>query len=491
MLDWAVKQALANRLIVILDFHEFQAMGGDPAGNKERFLAVWRQMAEHCKAAPDDVFFEILNEPNKKLVPDLWNPMLREALGVIRQSNPHRTVIVGPTSWNNIKDLDKLDLPQEDRNLIVTVHYYSPFPFTHQGAAFVGLKDKTGVSWNGTEKEQQAILKDFDKAQAWAQKHQRPLYLGELGVYDKAEMAARVRWTSFVTRQAEKRTWSWAWWQFDGDFVLYDMKQDQWVEPIRRALVPPAAGSPGPVAAESGTSRKVPQVIILKLDDVVAHEAHGRPPVSPRWQRMADFIEKSSIKASFGIIGSSLEQDNQPYFDWIKNLHRTGIIEFWNHGYRNRKAEDKTGEFEGSLEEQTAALRRTQTLAREKLGIELKVFGPHWSGTNRDTEKALATIPEIKAWFYGPKGSKKLVFEQVLTLENPIFVPDADKFKEIYESRAQDKHCLALQGHPNQWDDPRWQGFVKIIEYLKAKGCVFMTPSAYMEKVTSKEEQSR
>ena len=191
--------------MVILDFHEFQAMGEDPVGNKERMLAVWRQIAEHCKDAPDDVLFEILNEPNKKLTPALWNPLLREALAIIRQSNPHRTVIIGPTSWNSINDLDKLDLPEEDRNLIVTVHYYSPFPFTHQGAAFAGLKDKTGVPWNGTEKEQQAIVKDFDKAQAWAEKHHRPIYLGEFGVYDKAEMAARVRWTSFVARQAEKR----------------------------------------------------------------------------------------------------------------------------------------------------------------------------------------------------------------------------------------------------------------------------------------------
>ena len=42
--------------MVILDFHEFQAMGDDPAGNKERFLAVWREIAEHCKDAPDDVW---------------------------------------------------------------------------------------------------------------------------------------------------------------------------------------------------------------------------------------------------------------------------------------------------------------------------------------------------------------------------------------------------------------------------------------------------
>ena len=51
-LDWAMKHALANRLMVILDLHEYEAMGDDPAGNREPFLAVWRQLAEHCKDAP-------------------------------------------------------------------------------------------------------------------------------------------------------------------------------------------------------------------------------------------------------------------------------------------------------------------------------------------------------------------------------------------------------------------------------------------------------
>ncbi len=85
-------------------------------------------------------------------------------------------------------------------------------------------------------------------------------------------------------------------------------------------------------------------------------------------------------------------------------------------------------------------------------------------------------------WFHGPKDSKKFVFERVLTLENPTFVPDFDKFKERYERVARGKACLALQCHPNQWNEQRWAGFVKIVEYLKSKGCVFMTPSEYLEK---------
>jgi endoglucanase len=115
---------------------------------------------------------------------------------------------------------------------------YNPFAFTHQGAPWTGNRDKVGVSWNGTEPEQQAVLRDLDKAQGWARQYNRPLYLGEFGAYDKGDMASRVRWTSFVTRSAEKLGWSWAYWQFDGDFIVYDMKEQKWVEPLRDALIP-------------------------------------------------------------------------------------------------------------------------------------------------------------------------------------------------------------------------------------------------------------
>jgi endoglucanase len=237
-LDKIVEQALANHLLVILDFHEYAAMGQDPEGKKDRFLAIWGQIAEHFKDAPKEVLFEALNEPNKKLTPELWNQYFREALAVIRKSNPGRVVVVGPGNWNNINALGKLELPEDDRNLIVTVHYYNPFPFTHQGASWAGLKDKVGIAWNETPKECQDVEHDLDKAQAWAVQHRRPLFLGEFGAYDKGEMASRVRWTNFVARQAEKRGWSWAYWQFDSDFVVYDMKRQQWKTPIRDALVP-------------------------------------------------------------------------------------------------------------------------------------------------------------------------------------------------------------------------------------------------------------
>ena len=55
-------------------------------------------------------------------------------------------------------------------------------------------------------------------------------------MYDKAPMESRVRYLTFLVGTMEKLGWSWAYWQFDSDFILYDVKNDKWIEPVRDAL---------------------------------------------------------------------------------------------------------------------------------------------------------------------------------------------------------------------------------------------------------------
>jgi endoglucanase len=237
-LDWAVKKSTAQGLLTILDLHEFGTMGEDPAANKVKFLAFWRQVAARYKDAPESILFEILNEPSKKLTPELWNQYLAEALAIIRESNPSRAVIIGPGFWNGIDHLKELQLPERDRNIIVTVHYYLPMEFTHQGASWTSNKDKTGVEWAGTDAERQKVKDDFGKVAAWAKTNNRPIFLGEFGAYDRGPMESRARYTDCVARTAEANGWSWAYWQFDNDFILYDIPRERWIEPILRALIP-------------------------------------------------------------------------------------------------------------------------------------------------------------------------------------------------------------------------------------------------------------
>ena len=236
-LDWAIRQALKNKLMAIIDFHEHGAMQKDPVGLKPKFLSMWKQIAEHCKDYPKEVLFEIANEPNMK--PEIWNDLHSSAYKILRESNPKRTLIIGAINGNQIMYLKDLVLPENDRNIIVAIHYYMPIRFTHQGAPWsVKNKDLSGITWTNTESEEKDVKLDFDMAREWSKKYHRPLTLGEFGAYEKADMASRVRWTNYIARLAEARGWSWSYWQFDSDFIVYDIDKDEWVKPILNALIP-------------------------------------------------------------------------------------------------------------------------------------------------------------------------------------------------------------------------------------------------------------
>ena len=235
-LDKVVNLSLANGLMAIIDFHEHHAMSEDPLGNKPKFLAIWKQIANRYKDYPNTLLFEIANEPNMK--PEIWNSMLKEAHYLLRQSNPDRTILIGSIYGNQIKYLQDLELPEQDRNIIVSIHYYMPIQFTHQGAAWSEKnKDLSGIEWTNEENEELEITTDFDMAKEWASKNNRPLHLGEFGVYEKAGLASRIRWTKFVTSQAENRNWSWSYWEFNSGFGVYDMGSDEWNDQLLDALI--------------------------------------------------------------------------------------------------------------------------------------------------------------------------------------------------------------------------------------------------------------
>lgn len=237
-LDRVVDQATAAGLGVILDEHDFDRCSDDPELCEPKLLAFWQQIGERYRNAPDTVLFELLNEPHGKLDAARWNAMLQRLIPTVRATNPRRVLVVGPTRWNNLEELPTLRLPANDRNIIATFHSYEPFRFTHQGASWTPeMKDVRGVRF--TAEDEARIARDFDRVAAWSKANDRPVLLGEFGAYDESgtPLADRVRYTETVRREAEKRGLPWAYWQFDSDFIVYDIDRDRWVEPIRAALI--------------------------------------------------------------------------------------------------------------------------------------------------------------------------------------------------------------------------------------------------------------
>jgi endoglucanase len=252
--DQVVSQALAQGLTAVINIHHYGELMDNPEEHKERFLALWRQIAEAYRDWPDNLYFSVLNEPMGNLTTELWNEYLVEALRVIRESNPDRMVVIGPANWNAVSHLAFLDWPEGDDNLMATFHYYSPFEFTHQGAGWVDNPPPIGTRWTGTEAEIRAVQRDLDRAVRFAEENDVMVWLAEFGAYSTADMESRALWTSTVVREAEKRGIAWSYWEFGAGFGAFDRNTNAWRQELLDALItqekPPTAVIDEAVAIE-------------------------------------------------------------------------------------------------------------------------------------------------------------------------------------------------------------------------------------------------
>lgn len=233
-----VDTALKYKLHIIINMHHHDALFENVAGQKARFLAQWRQIGEFFQTYPDSLLFEVLNEPHSNLTPELWNQYFPEALAEIRKSNPARVVLLGTAEWGGLGGLSKLRVPDDD-NLILTIHYYNPFQFTHQGAEWSGEQSQAwlGTKWLDTEADREVIQNEFKALKIFAEEHNLPVHIGEFGAYSKADLPSRVRWTTYLSRWFEEQGFSWAYWEFSAGFGIYNPSTKKILEQLADALL--------------------------------------------------------------------------------------------------------------------------------------------------------------------------------------------------------------------------------------------------------------
>ena len=243
--DKAVDAFLAKGVNVILDLHHYSQLHGDAPHPNEfsvdaavmepRLVNLWRQIALRYKDRSPKLLFELLNEPHGRLNGEAWNALAAQALAAVRASNPTRAVLIGPGEWNSIAELPRLKLPA-DRNLIVAIHNYDPFPFTHQGVEYLAKPFPVGTPCCDAA-QRRSLTDALDAARRWSQAHGYPLHLGEFGAHEKADMKSRETYARMVRDEAERRGIPWTYWEFASSFGVYSTKSNAWVEPLRRALL--------------------------------------------------------------------------------------------------------------------------------------------------------------------------------------------------------------------------------------------------------------
>lgn len=235
--DEVIAWGLAAGLTVIVNVHHDEEVSEDADAHLPRLTAIWRQLSQHWRGAPDGLVFEFLNEPHSDLTPGRIDEMNRELLGLVRGDHPQRWVVLPSGHWGHLKGLLESSPPYDPRAMI-TFHFYDPFDFTHQGAQWIDPPKPAGASW-GSEKDRRDILASLDRAAAFRDHAGLPLLLGEFGVYREAAPGARAEWTGFVRTAAEERGFGWCYWEWATGFPVYDTATESWIVAVREALITP------------------------------------------------------------------------------------------------------------------------------------------------------------------------------------------------------------------------------------------------------------
>jgi len=268
--DTVLDQAAAANLAVVVDMHAYDDLAANVAAHRDRFVALWTQVAARYQSRPDTVAFELLNEPYSQL-DTTWNDVMLPAIQAIRATNPRRLLIVDSVFWADPTRLSLLMLP-DDANIMASIHLYEPKLFTFQGQDWIGAAFlTTGVIFPGppaTPVDPVQAAKDASWANQWfidyntkpaatnpsgpatiaaqialiaayRQSQGRTVYNGEWGPQDGGALDSRVRLVTAVREQCESAGVGWAIWEDPVNMSLFDSRAGTWLTEIVDALLPP------------------------------------------------------------------------------------------------------------------------------------------------------------------------------------------------------------------------------------------------------------
>ncbi len=283
-----LRAAMQTGFSVIVDLHPLpqnpnwspSRIRDAPDGpNFTRYVGLALQLAAQLSAMPANrVALELMNEPQRTCIKTSgtdWSLFQHRLYSSLRKAAPELALVVTGGCNSSIDGLAGLnDIRPGDKNLFVMVHFYEPFIFTHQGAAWspfarylAGLRypvrenDRGGteaatMAWirrlglNGAasdaaqmqaQRELQGyfatpytratLAARFDVVAQWADQMNIPrdhILIGEFGVMSEGgglgtspeAQAARDEWLHDVASVASRRGFGWAIWGYHGAFGI-------------------------------------------------------------------------------------------------------------------------------------------------------------------------------------------------------------------------------------------------------------------------------
>ena len=277
VVDWSLNQGLYT----IIDFHgaelkskfleTFNASNTDvyssPSSAKRaadlmKFKSIWIQIANRFVNHPEQLIFEIVNEPYFEVSAedmDVLNTLIIEAIRSTGGNNITRSIIItGGTSTSYQAPTTIGDqVLNSDTHLIASFHYYQPFNFTASSR-----EEYANYNW-GSNADKNIINNHFNSVSQWSEANNIPVTLGEFGAdnadginyetgvsgaFNGPENASRVEYHRYLAEQAINRGFSFsAWCAGNKSTKSIHLRTDNpqtnnvisgtWVEDVKEALL--------------------------------------------------------------------------------------------------------------------------------------------------------------------------------------------------------------------------------------------------------------
>ena len=264
LLTNALQLAAKHHLRAIVDLHiirshYFNAVNENGANantlftsekSQQDLINMWYQLSDVLKGfSNDSVAYEFMNEPVAD-EHEQWNAVIVKVHRALREREPQRTLVIGSNRWQGYETMKYLKVPEGDKNIVLSFHYYNPMILTHYGAGWTPIGKYRGkVNYPGVLVSQEdydaapdslkpelkpyltqvwdvnKIREDFKDAIAVAKKYGLQLFCGEWGVYEPVDRELAYKWTKDMLSVFNEFNIAWTTWCYDADFGFWDQKK--------------------------------------------------------------------------------------------------------------------------------------------------------------------------------------------------------------------------------------------------------------------------
>ena len=272
VLDSFVEWTGKHNMSFVIDYHEYDNsynLTSAKDSNYVKMMAeVWKHVAAHyAENTREDVFFELLNEPDMsdgKVTAAMWTTAAQAIIDAIRTVDQTHTLLFGDAKWYSITELAKRT-PFADNNIIYVIHTYEPFAFTHQGGSWTDYATIKGLpfpydpaKWSTVSGDfgvtastkayvktaikdyyktgnKEAIMVEMLKAKKWAATNNVPVIINEFGALNLRSTAeSRINYLTAMREICDTLQIPWTHWGYTGNFSV--IENGKLIEGLDKAL---------------------------------------------------------------------------------------------------------------------------------------------------------------------------------------------------------------------------------------------------------------